>query len=61
MVDKPREEEQPVDREDSPDPGEPIMQPIGESDPGPPDMDRIALGGREGGDTRIVVEEIEDV
>lgn len=36
------------------------MQAIGEADPGPPVMQRIALGAREGGETSIILESPEE-
>ncbi len=59
MLDEPREE--PVlDNDDSPDPGEPIMQAVGEqADPGSPTMQRVALGARDRGETSIILEDAE--
>ncbi len=60
MLDEPREE--PVlDNDGSPDPGEPVMQAVGEqADPGSPLMQRIALGARDRGETTIILADAED-
>ncbi|MGH2806133.1 MAG: hypothetical protein ACRDKT_02540 [Actinomycetota bacterium] len=59
MPDEPREEV-PASPE-SPDPGEPVMQAVGESDPGSPDMQMIAgSAARSGNEVTLIFKDSED-
>lgn len=59
MPEEPPDEVEP--EPDSPDPGEPVMQAVGESDPGSPDMQSIAgSASRQRADHRFIVEDPEE-